>query len=43
MKKFFIQLCILISSKDSPTNENIDVFLRPLVDDLKLLWDGIQA
>jgi hypothetical protein len=43
MKKFFIQLCILISGKESPTNENIDVFLRPLVDELKLLWDGIIA
>lgn len=43
IKNFFVQLCILISSKDFPTNENIDVFLCPLVDDLKLLWDGIQA
>jgi hypothetical protein len=43
MKKFFVQLCILISGKESPTNENIDVFLRPLVDDLKLLWNGVGA
>jgi hypothetical protein len=43
MKKFFIQLCILISGKQSPTTENIDVFLRPLVDELKLLWEGISA
>jgi hypothetical protein len=41
MRKFFVQLCIMISGKNSTTNENIDVFLRPLVDDLKLLWDGI--
>jgi hypothetical protein len=33
-KKFFIQLCILISGKMSPTNENIDVFIRPLVEEL---------
>jgi hypothetical protein len=43
MKKFFIQLCILISGKQSPTTENIDVFLHPLVDELKLLWEGISA
>jgi hypothetical protein len=33
-KKFFIQLCILISRKSSPTNENIDVFIRPLLEEL---------
>jgi hypothetical protein len=43
IKKFFIQLCILISGKQSPTTENIDVFLHPLVDELKLLWEGISA
>ena len=30
-KKFFMQLSILISGKDASTNENIDVFIRPLV------------
>jgi hypothetical protein len=42
-KKFFIQLCILISGKMSPTNENIDVFIRPLVDELLKLWRGVVA
>jgi hypothetical protein len=30
-KKFFIQLCILIFGKSSPTNDNIDAFIRPLL------------
>jgi hypothetical protein len=42
-KKFFIQLSILISSKDAPTNNNIDVVLRPLIEELQLLWKGIPA
>jgi hypothetical protein len=39
-KKFFLQLCILISGKDSPSQENIGVFLRPLLDELQRLWKG---
>jgi hypothetical protein len=42
-KLFFIQLCILISGKMSPTNENIDVFIRPLLEELLQLWDGVVA
>jgi hypothetical protein len=42
-KNFFIQLCILISGKDAPTPEALDVFIKPLVEELKLLWDGIFA
>jgi hypothetical protein len=37
-KIFFIQLCILISGKDSPNNENIGVFLAPLIEELQVLW-----
>ena len=33
-KIFFIELCILISSKESSTNESINVFMQPLVDEL---------
>ena len=40
-KKFFISLCILISGKRSPTDGNIDVYLRPLLDELKQLWQGV--
>lgn len=42
-KKFFIQLSILVSSKLSPTNENIDVFIRPLIKELQKIWQGIPA
>jgi hypothetical protein len=42
-KKFFIQLCILISGKDSPNNENIGVFIAPLIEELQLLWSGVRA
>ena len=42
-KKFFIQLSILISGKESPTSENIGVFIEPLIEELQLLWTGVRA
>jgi hypothetical protein len=42
-KKFFIQLCILISGKDSPTSENIGIFIEPLMEELQMLWTGVRA
>jgi hypothetical protein len=42
-KKFFIQLCNLIYGKDSPTSENIGVFLEPLIEELQILWAGVRA
>jgi hypothetical protein len=42
-KKFFISLCILISGKRSPNDGNIDVFLRPLLDELQQLWHGVPT
>ena len=42
-KKFFISLCILISEKRSPNDANIDVFLRPLLDELQQLWHGVPT
>ena len=42
-KKFFIQLSILISGKDSPTSENIGVFIEPLLEELQTLWTGVRA
>lgn len=35
---FFMQLSILILEKSAPTNENRGVFIRPLVEELQLLW-----
>ena len=42
-KKFFISLCILISGKRSPSASNIDVFIRPLLNELQKLWHGVDA
>jgi hypothetical protein len=40
-EKKFIQLYVLILGKMSPTNENIDVFIRPVVEELLQLWNGV--
>jgi hypothetical protein len=40
---FFIQLNIFILGKESPTSENLDVYLQLLVDELQMLWTGIRA
>ena len=42
-KRKYMMMSILISGPHQPGND-IDVYLRPLVDDLKTLWnDGIDA
>ncbi|XP_050233462.1 uncharacterized protein LOC126681950 [Mercurialis annua] len=38
MKENFLMLSLLIPGKESPGN-NIDVYLRPLIDELKELWE----
>jgi hypothetical protein len=42
-KRFFVSLTLLISGKDSPTSDNIDVFLQPLIDELLQLWEGVDT
>ncbi|KAL0556668.1 hypothetical protein IC582_005182 [Cucumis melo] len=43
MKRNFLMLTALISGPKQPGNE-IDVYLAPLVDDLKILWhDGVEC
>ncbi|KAL0546713.1 hypothetical protein IC582_016625 [Cucumis melo] len=43
MKRKFLMLTALISGPKQPENE-IDVYLAPLVDDLKILWhDGVEC
>ncbi|KAL6289176.1 hypothetical protein ACE6H2_006686 [Prunus campanulata] len=42
MKRKFMMLTILISGPKQPGND-IDVYLEPLIDDLKSLWDGIRG
>jgi ssDNA-binding Zn-finger/Zn-ribbon topoisomerase 1 len=40
MKRKFMMLTTLISGPKQPGND-IDVYLAPLIDDLKLLWEGV--
>jgi hypothetical protein len=42
-KKFFISLALLIPGPKSPTAENIDIYLAPIVRDLLRLWQGVPA
>ncbi|XP_062028814.1 uncharacterized protein LOC133744788 [Rosa rugosa] len=42
MKRKFMMLTLLISGPKQPGND-IDVYLQPLIDDLKELWDGIDG
>jgi hypothetical protein len=42
-KKFFISLALLIPGPKSPTAENIDVYLAPIVRDMLQLWEGVPA
>jgi hypothetical protein len=42
-KSFFVSLTLLSFGKDSPTLDNIDVFLQPLVEEPLELWDGVDA
>ncbi|KAL6189211.1 hypothetical protein ACLB2K_040601 [Fragaria x ananassa] len=41
MKRKYMMLTLLISGPKQPGND-IDVYLQPLVDDLKVLWDEIE-
>ncbi|CAL8154909.1 unnamed protein product [Prunus armeniaca] len=42
MKRKFMMLTLLISGPKQPGND-IDVYLEPLIDDLKSMWDGIRG
>ena len=43
MKRKYIMMPLLIQGPRQPGND-IDVYLRPLVDDLQLLWnDGVRV
>jgi hypothetical protein len=42
-KRFFLMLALLIPGKESVTSENVDVYLAPLIEELKQLWEGIEA
>ncbi|XP_076932154.1 uncharacterized protein LOC143597558 [Bidens hawaiensis] len=43
MKDSFVKLCLVIPGRKSP-NQNLDVFLRPLIDELKELYEeGLEV
>lgn len=42
-KRFFISLTMIIPGPKSPTEDTIDVYLQPLVHELKKLWVGVDA
>ncbi|XP_062014257.1 uncharacterized protein LOC133730737 [Rosa rugosa] len=42
MKRKHMMLTLLISGPKQPGND-IDVYLEPLIDDLKLLWEGVNG
>ena len=42
-KRFFISLSMIIPGPKSPSEDTIDVFLQPLVHELKKLWVGVPS
>jgi hypothetical protein len=42
MKYEFIFLCLVIPGLDHPGTK-IDVMMRPLIEELKILWEGVEA
>jgi hypothetical protein len=42
MKYEFIFLCLIIPSPDYP-GKNLNVMLKPLIEELKELWKGVEA
>lgn len=42
-KRFFSSLVMIVLGPKSPTEETVDVYLQPLVHELKKLWVGVQA
>ena len=42
-KRFFVMLSLIIPGKESVKEENIHVYLAPLVEELQRLWEGVKA
>jgi hypothetical protein len=42
-KKLFLMLSLLIPGKKSMKNNNIDVYMAPLLEELHELWKGVIA
>ena len=43
IKRFFICLSMIIPGPSSPSEHTIDVYLQPLVNELKKLWKSVRA
>jgi hypothetical protein len=42
MKHEFIFLCLVVPGPDHPGTK-IDVMMRPLIEELKILWEGVEV
>ncbi len=43
-KKHFVMLSLIIPNEESMTSENMDTFLEPLLEEIKLLWhNGVEV
>lgn len=42
-KRFFVMLALLMPWKEFVRNENIDVYLEPLLEKLEILWRGVRS
>jgi hypothetical protein len=44
IKKHFVMLSLIIASTQSITGEHFDIYLEPMLDELKMLWEvGIDV
>jgi hypothetical protein len=42
-KRYFLMLALIILGKKSVIYGNLDVYLQPLIKELQVLWQGVQA
>ncbi len=42
-KRYFLILVLFILIKESCTFANVDVYLKPLIEELQILWKGVEA
>jgi hypothetical protein len=42
-KRFFIMLALIIHGRKSVTSEHFDLYIEPLLEELRYLWGGVQT
>jgi hypothetical protein len=42
MKYYYKFVCLIVPSSNHPS-KGLNVMLQPLIDDLKMLWEGAEA